>query len=154
MSLKFVGFFVDQTNKSAVERDFAQDGRHQLVEHFVKFFGRQQDLRDAAKQSNAPRPVCFGTSKLTLPFNKSVVVVLDNEGIMVSGVRPHPDVMQVLLQSYRTELAVFRAVPERAEALLEIGESKRDKSIAAAQHAAMTIVASMILNLDQTLTRG
>ena len=39
-------------------------------------------------------------------------------------------------------------------ALLAVGESPRDETIDAAQHAAMTIVTSMILNLDETLMRG
>ena len=34
------------------------------------------------------------------------------------------------------------------------GESKRDEKIDANEHAALTIVTSMILNLDETLTRG
>ena len=73
---------------------------------------------------------------------------------MATGVRPNPRVLDVLLQTYRTELAVFQAVPDRAKALLGVGESPRDETIAAAAHAAMTIVTSMILNLDETLTRG
>jgi hypothetical protein len=31
---------------------------------------------------------------------------------------------------------------------------KRDESLDAAQHAAMTVICSMIFNLDVTLTRG
>ena len=73
---------------------------------------------------------------------------------MATGVRPTPDVLNVLMQAYRTELAVFQAVPDRADALLGVGESPRDETIDAAQHAAMTIVTTMILNLDETLTRG
>ena len=73
---------------------------------------------------------------------------------LAAGVRPSPAALRVLLQTYRTELAVFRAVPDRAEELLEVGESSRDRSIDAPEHAAMTIITSMILNLDETLTRG
>ena len=73
---------------------------------------------------------------------------------IATGVRPKPQVLEVLLQTYRTELAVFQAVPDRAAALLGVGESARDETIATAEHAAMTIVTSMILNLDETLTRG
>ncbi|MCB9873763.1 MAG: DUF1553 domain-containing protein [Planctomycetaceae bacterium] len=60
-----------------------------------------------------------------------------------------------------TLLAVFTAAREHfdndAEAvkqLLSFGESKRDESLDAVEHAAWTIVASSILNLDETLTRG
>jgi len=73
---------------------------------------------------------------------------------IATGVRAKPAVLNVLLQAYRTELAVFQAVPDRAVALLAVGESPRDETIDAARHAAMTIVTTMILNLDETLTRG
>jgi hypothetical protein len=58
------------------------------------------------------------------------------------------------MRTYETELAVFQAVPDRAQSLLMVGDSKRDAAIEPAHHAAMTIIMSMILNLDETLTRG
>ncbi len=48
----------------------------------------------------------------------------------------------------------FQAAPKEAEALLGVGESKRDSSLNPAEHAAWTIVAQLILNLDEFLTRG
>ena len=42
---------------------------------------------------------------------------------------------------------------ESAKSLLAIGESSRDEALDVAHHAAWTIVASAILNLDETLTR-
>jgi hypothetical protein len=71
-----------------------------------------------------------------------------------TGQHPRAATLAVLLQAYEEELATFRAEPERAKQLLSVGESVRDATIDPAQHAAMTIVASMILNLDETLTRG
>ncbi|MEM7313737.1 MAG: DUF1553 domain-containing protein, partial [Planctomycetota bacterium] len=73
---------------------------------------------------------------------------------MATSVKPTNETLDVLMQSYRTELAVFQAVPERAKQLLSVGESKRNEELDAAHHAALTIVISMILNLDETLTRG
>ena len=63
-----------------------------------------------------------------------------------------------------TEMAVFygvyshsreryRSDEEAAIKLISTGESKRDESLDSIDHAAMTIVASMILNIDETLTR-
>ena len=37
--------------------------------------------------------------------------------------------------------------------LLAIGERPRDASLDVSEHAAMTIVASLILNLDETITK-
>ncbi len=42
---------------------------------------------------------------------------------------------------------------ESAEQLLDVGQSKRNATLPATDHAAWTIVASTILNLDETLTR-
>ena len=43
---------------------------------------------------------------------------------------------------------------EAAKKLIGFGESKRDESLDVAEHAAWTVIASMILNLNETLTRG
>ncbi len=68
--------------------------------------------------------------------------------------RPRPAVASVLLEAYQQELTVFKKESERAETLLAVGDRKRDATLDAAEHAAWTIVASMILNLDETITRG
>ena len=51
------------------------------------------------------------------------------------------------------QFAIFKAEPARATQLLGVGESKRDESLDPIAHAAWTIVAGMILNLDETLNR-
>ena len=71
-----------------------------------------------------------------------------------AGVKPTARVQTILREAFHEELDRFRADPEAAAKLLAIGESDRDESLDAATHAAMTVVASMILNLDETLTRG
>lgn len=73
---------------------------------------------------------------------------------LATSVQPTPGTLQVLQQIYDEELKVFQAEPERAKQLLANGETKRDETIDVNQHAAMTIIASMILNLDETLTKG
>ncbi|MEZ6068335.1 MAG: DUF1553 domain-containing protein [Planctomycetaceae bacterium] len=67
---------------------------------------------------------------------------------------PADSTIATLREAYQQELSVFQADPERAKALLSIGESPRDEAIDPAVHAAMTNVTSLILNLDATLTRG
>mgnify|MGYP002639159559 CR=1 FL=1 len=73
---------------------------------------------------------------------------------LATGLHPRPVVLEILKEAYQEELVVFKEDGERAKKLISLGETKRDESIDAAQHAAMTIVTSMILNLDETLTRG
>lgn len=48
----------------------------------------------------------------------------------------------------------FAADTENAKRFLSVGDLKRDQSIDAVEHAAWTVIAQMILNLDETLTRG
>ncbi|MEL7267267.1 MAG: DUF1553 domain-containing protein, partial [Planctomycetota bacterium] len=44
--------------------------------------------------------------------------------------------------------------PAAADALLGVGESKRDERLDVTAHAAWTIAAQIVLNLDETLTRN
>ncbi len=67
--------------------------------------------------------------------------------------QPSPRTTAVLKAAVENERQVFSAEPEKATALLSIGERPRDEKLDPAEHAAWTIVASMILNLDQTMTR-
>jgi hypothetical protein len=59
----------------------------------------------------------------------------------------------VLTRIYNNAYKKYNGSPESAKTLLAVGESKRDESFPADQHAAWTIVSSAILNLDETLTR-
>jgi hypothetical protein len=67
---------------------------------------------------------------------------------------PNSAILKILLDGYNEELAFYKGNMEKAKQLLAVGESKRDESLDAAQHAAWTIVASILLNLDETITRG
>ncbi|MCZ6792060.1 MAG: DUF1553 domain-containing protein, partial [Planctomycetota bacterium] len=73
---------------------------------------------------------------------------------LVASSRPRPGTLKILEEAYREELAVFRQDLDRARGLLSTGDAPRDERLDAAEHAAMTIVASLILNLDSTVTRG
>ena len=59
----------------------------------------------------------------------------------------------VLRDVYQQSYQHYRTNSEAAEKLISTGEAQRDESLDPVEHAAMTIVASMILNLDETLTR-
>jgi len=58
--------------------------------------------------------------------------------------------MRQMEQDFRTG---YQAAPSDAQALLAVGESKTDPKIPPAELAAWTLVASEILNLDETLTK-
>lgn len=63
------------------------------------------------------------------------------------------DEMAVWKRGLERARAEFRAKPIEAEALLAVGESKRDTAIPAIEHAALTSVCLGILNLDEALTK-
>ncbi|PYX32020.1 MAG: hypothetical protein DMG80_09020 [Acidobacteria bacterium] len=50
-------------------------------------------------------------------------------------------------------LAHYEAVPKDAEALLTVGESKVDSSIAAPELAAYTMTVNQLMNLDEVLNK-
>ena len=72
---------------------------------------------------------------------------------LVTARQPKPIVANILVAAYNEELENFKKNTEAADKLIAVGESKRDETINNAEHAAWTIVASMLLNLDEVITR-
>ena len=67
---------------------------------------------------------------------------------------PTPEEIKDCQKLYDTQLASFQSDTTRAEDYLSHGDSSRDETIPILDHAAMTVIANLILNLDETLTRG
>ena len=61
--------------------------------------------------------------------------------------------LKILSDGLSKRLVQYRADPASAEKLLTAGESPRDKTLDAAELAAYTTTASVILNLDEVITR-
>jgi len=68
--------------------------------------------------------------------------------------QPNSRELAIMADTVQEQMDAFRASPERAKEFLSVGESKRDESIDLIEHAAWTVVSQLILNLDETLTRG
>jgi hypothetical protein len=66
---------------------------------------------------------------------------------------PQPDEIATLQRTYEQQLANFRSDTPAAESLLAVGESKPAESIDKAELAAMTAVANVLLNLNETITK-
>ncbi|WP_435007697.1 PSD1 and planctomycete cytochrome C domain-containing protein [Tundrisphaera lichenicola] len=87
-------------------------------------------------------------------------VASDAEARMVHAFRlclarsPTDRERSVLLELYRQQLAHFRANPQAAESLLKVGESPRDPGLDPAELAAWTAIGNVLLNLDETITKG
>jgi hypothetical protein len=66
---------------------------------------------------------------------------------------PSIDEAKVLRETFDRRWVYFRANPEAAKKLVSIGESPRNDKLDVAELAAHTTVASMVLNLDETITK-
>ena len=72
---------------------------------------------------------------------------------LATGHPPSANTANVLARVQAAARETYEATPEQAKALLEVGDSKVDGTIPSTQLAATTVVASLLLNLDATLTR-
>ncbi|MFZ4626837.1 MAG: DUF1553 domain-containing protein [Blastocatellia bacterium] len=66
---------------------------------------------------------------------------------------PQPRELRVLTDNLRSNLAAFRADPESAQRFLRVGEKTVEPLVDLPGLAAYSVVASLILNLDQSQTR-
>jgi hypothetical protein len=72
---------------------------------------------------------------------------------MATARRPEPAEQDVLLAVYQRQRDVFRKNNDAGLKLLAVGESERVADLDPTEHAALTAVASIILNLDETITK-
>lgn len=66
---------------------------------------------------------------------------------------PSAEELTILRQSLERQRGLFQKDAAGAKKLLAVGEAKRDESLDTAEHAAWTVVCSLLLNLDETLTK-
>jgi len=69
------------------------------------------------------------------------------------GRRPTAGELEVLHGTYRRQWERFQEDPDAADALLKIGESPVPEAMPKAELAAMTTVANVLLNLNETITK-
>ena len=67
---------------------------------------------------------------------------------------PQKAELNLLLKLYGDQLARYRIDNAAALKVLAVGESKHNTALDSAELAAWTMVASAILNLDETVTKG
>jgi hypothetical protein len=72
---------------------------------------------------------------------------------LAAGRVPEESERRVLLRSLAGQLEYFENDPEAAAELLAVGEKRNDASLAAQELAAYAVVGSLILNLDEVITR-
>jgi hypothetical protein len=67
--------------------------------------------------------------------------------------RPTELETSILRRVQQEQLAHYRADPDEAQRLLTVGESSRDRSLDNAELASWTVIASMLLNLKETMMK-
>ena len=72
---------------------------------------------------------------------------------LAAGRRPDEVEMHLLLDNLQTQLAHFRDQPQQAAKLLTVGARHADPKLKSEELAAYSIVASLILNLDEVITK-
>ena len=88
-----------------------------------------------------PAPTTSAEARLAWAFRKVVLR------------QPSSAEASVLASSLKKMRSMYAADASAAAALLKVGESPRDESLDAVDHAALTAVCLMILNLDEALTK-
>jgi hypothetical protein len=73
--------------------------------------------------------------------------------VLATSRAPSKAELKVVADTHRSFLERFQSDLDGATKLLTTGEAPRDSSLDPAQHAAMTMTASLLLNLDETLTK-
>jgi hypothetical protein len=68
--------------------------------------------------------------------------------------KPDAKEMTTLLAAYQEQLAEYRGDPQAAKKLIAVGETKPDANVDPIELAAWTMVANVLLNLDEVLTKG
>ena len=66
---------------------------------------------------------------------------------------PQPDEVSLLQRTYEQQFIGFRTDAKAAEKLIAVGESKAPESMDKVELAAMTAVANVLLNLNETITK-
>ena len=71
----------------------------------------------------------------------------------ILGRRPRPPELQVLIDGYDRHLSYYRVHPAEADALTKLGEHPRNSQLDVPELAACTTIASLMMNLDEAVTR-
>ena len=71
-----------------------------------------------------------------------------------TGRFPSAQEAEIIRQDFDKQLASYIAKPEEAKKAVSYGESKPDEKLNPAELAAWTMVANLVLNLDEVVTKG
>jgi hypothetical protein len=73
---------------------------------------------------------------------------------LATGRRPEPAELEMLGKSLENYRVRYRQAPAAAEKLVSHGESPRNKSLEVTELAAHTAIASVLINLDEAVSKN
>ena len=73
---------------------------------------------------------------------------------IVTSRRPNALELAILVRTLNQHRADYRKNPAAAKKLLAIGEAPQDSGLDVSEHAAWTVLSNLLLNLDETVTKG
>ena len=73
---------------------------------------------------------------------------------IVTSRRPNALELAILARTLNQHRADYRKNPAAAKKLLAIGEAPQDSGLDVSEHAAWTVLSNLLLNLDETVTKG
>jgi hypothetical protein len=68
--------------------------------------------------------------------------------------KPDPDELRIVTASLEKQLAIFQADPAAAKKAIQVGESQPQRLASDTETAAWTMIANLILNMDETVNRN
>ena len=68
--------------------------------------------------------------------------------------RPSPEESAIVLDFFNRQRTKYKDAPEEAKKTIQVGESKPPADVDEAELAAWTLVANLILNLDEAIVRN
>ena len=74
-------------------------------------------------------------------------------GVQATARKPSATELRILVAGLKNQLADFKQDTKSAEKLLQVGEHPVNKKLDPAELAAYTALCSLILNLDETVTK-
>ncbi|HRH95084.1 MAG TPA: PSD1 and planctomycete cytochrome C domain-containing protein [Prosthecobacter sp.] len=103
----------------------------------VQFFEAARNFAQNVMQTNASTD-----ARITALFRTS------------TGRFPSAQEAEIIRQDFEKHLAAYTTKPEEAKKAIRYGESKPDEKLNPAELAAWTMVANLVMNLDEVVTKG
>ena len=91
--------------------------------------------------------------RVMLAYPSEPQMQISNAFKLATARKPTETEMQLLQDRYHVVYEMFATHPEEALKLIEVGESTRNPNLDAVAHASCAAICSLILNLDETLTK-